>query len=216
MTIPHNNYLSDFTDFILKVMGRGGSEIESRADTFKTISRHILVDTNWAHTENIYRIFTKILCLVCARVCCHQHPDTNEPEKITKVKIRAFNYSIGIHQNDFTGKKLYAGRGEILWSKSRHWCILRSYYKFSCISLTVVFPSMVYATPFLLLFIYLLVGISCRSGVVLRLWKSIITYFMATIQKIIYILLSSFLNSSLTGIGSDQKLPPLLILFTIL
>ena len=38
---------------------------------------------------------------------------------------------------------------------------------------------------------------------------------MATIQKIIYIILSSFVNRSLTGIGYDRNLPHILLLFTI-
>ena len=53
---------------------------------------------------NIYRIFDKILRPFCTRILCRKQPDTNEPEKLTKVKIGAFNYSIGIHHNDFTEK----------------------------------------------------------------------------------------------------------------
>ena len=37
----------------------------------------------------------------CARVFCYQQPNPNEPEELTKVKIRAFNYSVDIHQNYF-------------------------------------------------------------------------------------------------------------------
>ena len=74
---------------------------------------------------------------------------------------------------------------------------------------------MVYATPFPSLFIYLLVSIYCRDGFVLGSWKSIIIYFMANSQMSIYILLSSFVNRSLTSIGYDRKLPPNLLLFTI-
>ena len=44
--------------------------------------------------------FSKILQPVCARVLCYQHPNPNELEELTKVKLRAFGSSIGIHQND--------------------------------------------------------------------------------------------------------------------
>ena len=107
VTIPRNNNMLDFIDFIPKGRGRGFIELERRGDTFKNIYRHTLVDTNWAPTEKIYRIFSKTLRPVCAKVCCHQHPDTNEPEEFTKVNIRAFNYSIGIHHNDFINKSFW-------------------------------------------------------------------------------------------------------------
>ena len=47
------------------------------------------------------------------------------------------------------------------------------------------------------------------------MWKPIIIYFMNTINKIIYVLLSSFTNRSLTWIGSDCKLSLLLLIFAI-
>ena len=81
----------DFIAFISKGRVRGDSKLESRADIFKMISRHELVDTHRPPTENIYRVFSKILRPVCVRVCCHQQPDTNELEEPTEVKIRAFN-----------------------------------------------------------------------------------------------------------------------------
>ena len=78
---------------------------------------------------------------------------------------------------------------------------------------TVGRPPMVYATPFASLFIYWSFSISC-TWFFLRSWRYIIIYFMATSQNIIYILLISFINRSLTGIRSNRKLPPLLLLFT--
>ena len=83
-----------------------GSELDIRAYTFKIIARHKLVDTNKAPTDNIYRVFQKLLHPVCARVLCYQHPDNNEPEELTKVKIGAFNSSVGLHHNEFTDKKI--------------------------------------------------------------------------------------------------------------
>ena len=74
---------------------------------------------------------------------------------------------------------------------------------------------MAYATPFPSIFIYLSVSVSCRAGFFLRIWKSTIIYFMATSQQIIYILFISFMNRSLTCIGSNSKLPPILLLFNI-
>ena len=61
-------------------------------------------DKDWSTTENIYRFFSKILRPVCARVCCHQQPDPNEPEELTKFKIGVFNSSVGLCQNDFIEK----------------------------------------------------------------------------------------------------------------
>ena len=44
--------------------GGGVSELERISDTLKLISRHKLVGTNWAPTENIYRFFYKIILQV--------------------------------------------------------------------------------------------------------------------------------------------------------
>ena len=74
---------------------------------------------------------------------------------------------------------------------------------------------MVYATTFTSLFIYWMFIIPCRGEFVLRSWKYIIIEFMATSQKIIYTLLSRFMDMSLAGIGYDRNLTPLLLLFTI-
>ena len=74
---------------------------------------------------------------------------------------------------------------------------------------------MVYATPFPPLFIYWSVSIAGRAWFVLRIWKSIITDFIATSHKIIYNLSSSCMNRSLTGIGSDRTPPLRLLLSTI-
>ena len=84
--------------------GRRDIELDRRAYTFKIISRHKLVDKNWALTENIYGFFSKIIRPVCARVFYNQQPDTNEPEELTKVKIRDFDYYVGLHHNDFIEK----------------------------------------------------------------------------------------------------------------
>ena len=54
------------------------------------------------------------------------------------------------------------------------------------------------------------------AGFVLGSRKSIIIDFMAISQKIIYTLLSSFMNRRLTGIRSDRNLPPILLLFDVL
>ena len=56
-----------------------GSEIYSRADTFKTTSRHKLFDTSWAPTNIYIRVSLKKR-LFHARVCCYQNPSTNKPE----------------------------------------------------------------------------------------------------------------------------------------
>ena len=44
-------------------------------------------------------VFAKVLCPVCAMVLCHQQLDPNETEERAEVKIRAFNSSVGLHQN---------------------------------------------------------------------------------------------------------------------
>ena len=46
MAVPRNNNLSEFIKFISIGGGGGGSELESRSDTFKMIDRDKLVDTN--------------------------------------------------------------------------------------------------------------------------------------------------------------------------
>ena len=74
---------------------------------------------------------------------------------------------------------------------------------------------MVYATLFPPLFIFWPVSIPCRAGLVLGSWKYVIINFTAIIQKIIYTLLSSFMDRSLTWIGSNRNIPPLLLLFNI-
>ena len=52
----------------------------------------------------MYRVSSKILRPVCARVCCHQQKYPNELEELAEVKIRAIDSSIDIHQNDFMAK----------------------------------------------------------------------------------------------------------------
>ena len=90
--------------FIL--IGRGGgSEHESRADTFKIVARNKMVESVLAPTENIKRVFAKTICPVFAKVFCHQQPYPNDLEEITKVNIRAFKYSVGLQQNDFSDKR---------------------------------------------------------------------------------------------------------------
>ena len=74
---------------------------------------------------------------------------------------------------------------------------------------------MVYTIPFTSIFIYWLVSISSRAWFFLRFWKSIIANFVAIYQKRIYILSSRCVNRSLTGIGLDTNLPPLIFIFTI-
>ena len=64
-----------------------------------------MVKTNSSPTENIYRLFSEIIRLVYARVLFHQYPDTNKPEELAKDNIRAFNCSVGLHQNEFTEKR---------------------------------------------------------------------------------------------------------------
>ena len=49
----------------------------------------------------MYLVFAKILRLICARTWCHKQSDSNEPKEIAKVNIRAFNYFVGLHHNDF-------------------------------------------------------------------------------------------------------------------
>ena len=64
-------------------------------------------DINWlAPTENIYKISDKIIHPLHARVCCYQQLNTNETEELTKVKFRAFDSSVGLHQNDFIEKNI--------------------------------------------------------------------------------------------------------------
>ena len=63
-----------------------------------------LLGTNWAPTEISIGFFMKYSARFCARFFCRQQPDTNKPEELTKFKIGAFNYSIGLHQNDFNDK----------------------------------------------------------------------------------------------------------------
>ena len=74
---------------------------------------------------------------------------------------------------------------------------------------------MVYATPFLYLFIYWPVTIACRARFVLLSCKSIIINFIAISKKIIYTLSSSCMNRSITFIGYICNLPPLLLILDI-
>ena len=81
--------------------GGGGSELESRADTFKKNP-----GMNWVtkieHPLKISIQFSlKYSTQFVPGFSANQHPDPNEPKKRTKVKIRSFNSSIGIYQNDF-------------------------------------------------------------------------------------------------------------------
>ena len=70
----------------------------------------------------------------------------------------------------------------------------------------IIFPS---------IFIYWLVSISCIAWFVLVIWNYTIIKSVAIFQNRIYILSSHFINSSLTGIGFNRNLPPLILLFTI-
>ena len=45
-----------------------------------------------------------MLRLIYSRVFCYQKTNTNEPEELTKFKIRTFDYFSGLHQNDFIEK----------------------------------------------------------------------------------------------------------------
>ena len=66
-----------------------------------------MVDTNSSPAENIYRLFSKTPRPFYARVLFHQYPDTNKPEELAKDNIRAFNCSVGLHQNEFIEKRFW-------------------------------------------------------------------------------------------------------------
>ena len=134
MIITHNNHLPDLIKFISKGSGEGGgSEIDSMADTLKTIAIHKLVDNNWAPNEKIYRVLSKILRPACARVFCYQQPNNNEMEELIKVKIGSFDYSAGLHQNDSIEKvfrqeeekicEVSQDTDELFVHTTKFWCI---------------------------------------------------------------------------------------------
>ena len=66
---------------------------------------------------------------------------------------------------------------------------------------------MVYYIPFPYLCIYRLVSFACSGWCVIRILKSIIINFVAICYKIIYILSSSCMNRSLTGIRLTATYP---------
>ena len=99
--IPRDNLLLDFKEISWKGGGGFGSELESRADIFKYIARHKLVDTNWALTKKVYRGVTKLIHLIDSKVSCYQQTETNGPEDLTKFKWRDFDSSIRLHNNVF-------------------------------------------------------------------------------------------------------------------
>ena len=177
--VPRKNHMLDFILFISKLRGGGGSELESRAYIFKIISLHELFDMNWEPNEKIYSVFAKILRPVRAKVFYHQQPDNNEPEELTEVKIRAFNSSIGIHQNDFVENSCMQEEKNFCEVSQDTDALFIHLIKFSCIFLIALCPPMFYATPFTSLFIYWSVSIICRAGFVLGICKSIIVDFIA-------------------------------------
>ena len=94
-------------------VGRGrGDELEIRADNFKTIAKHKLVDKTWAPIEDQYIYISIIIRPVCDRVFCYKQPNTNKTEKLARVKIGAFNYSASLHQNDFIDKSFIQEEGK--------------------------------------------------------------------------------------------------------
>ena len=107
---------------------------------------------------------------------------------LAKVSIKAFNCSIGIHQNYFLDKTIRQEMEKLCGVSQDTYAFFVRTIKFFCILLTYCLPPMFYATIFPSLFIYCPVSITCRSGFVLGSWKSIIIEFIAISQKTNYIL----------------------------
>ena len=208
-TIPGHHHLSDFINFI-SIGGRegGGSELDSRSDPFKTIARHKLVGTNWASTEDIYRVLSKILRPVCARVCFYRPQNPNKPEEITKVSTGVFNSYVDIYQNDSIEKRFRQEKYRLCRvSQDIDEFFVRP-IKFFYIFSIACFPHMVYNITFPYIFMYFPVSIFCSDWFVLGCWKYIIIKFVAIFQKSVYILFSRCIHRIITGIVFKCKIPP--------
>ena len=59
---------------------------------------------NISPNKNIYRVFTRTICLVRERVLCDQQPNTNEMEEPTKFKRRAFDYLVYLFKKTLSTK----------------------------------------------------------------------------------------------------------------
>ena len=188
-----------FIKFISKGRG-GGSELESISDHFKMIYSHKLVDKNWASTENIYRLFSKILCSFSSIVCCYQQPNTNETEELTKVNITTFDYYVGLHQNDLINNKIRQEDDKYYEASQDTYEFFIHPIKFCYISSTSWCPPMVYTIPLPSIFIDCTVIITSSAWFWGGGWNSIIIGSEGIHYKSIYIPLSTCMNRNIMGI----------------
>ena len=134
--------MSDFISFISKVSGEGGSKLEIRSDTFKTSSRHEMVDTNWAPTEKYIGFLLKYsdqfvqgFSVIDIHILMNRR---NSPKSRLGPLIILLVSTI---MNSPT--KNLVERGRVLWGKSRHWFILCSSHQVLLYLVDSILPSYV-------------------------------------------------------------------------